>query len=347
MHRRSRGGFAHRRQFAWEKAKDGELLSMRLRDLGVTLEGSWLEGPIARLADELARRDLRLRPRCWLSDEWFSPEGVPGIAIPFYLAHPRLMRLERRKMLEVEGGTRRDCLRLLRHEMGHVLQTGFRLHRRRRWQELFGRSSQPYPEYYRPYPASQRYVFHLDYWYAQSHPDEDFAETFAVWLSDPKWRAHYEGWFALKKLEYVDELMADLAGRTPPVRSRARVEPLSRLDRTLAEYYEAKRERFAWMPTTIYDSDLQRLFVSSERRRGEPAATFLRRSRREIRQMVAKGTGRHEFALDAVLRDMIARCEELGLRAARPRRGLLVDFAILLAARSVQYVYRGRDWHAL
>ena len=24
---------------------------------------------------------------------------------------------------------------------------------------------------------------HLDPWYAQSHPDEDFAETFAVWLT--------------------------------------------------------------------------------------------------------------------------------------------------------------------
>jgi hypothetical protein len=131
------------------------------------------------------------------------------------------------------------------------------------------------------------------------------------------------------------------------VRSQVQVEPLSRLDRSLAEYYAAKRERFSWMPTTIYDSDLERLFTLSERPGGERAATFLRRHRREIREMVAKGTGKHEFALDAVLRDMIARCEDLELWAARPRRELLVDFAILLAARSVQYVYRGRDWHAL
>ena len=40
---------------------------------------------------------------CYLSDEWFTPDGATAIAIPFYLAHPRLAKLEEAQMLEIEG----------------------------------------------------------------------------------------------------------------------------------------------------------------------------------------------------------------------------------------------------
>ena len=186
-------------------------------------------------------RGLRIRPHAWISNEWFSPDDTPGIAIPFYLTHPRLMRLERRMIIDVEGGTVSECMRILRHEAGHVVQVAYQLHRLRRWQELFGRSSTRYPSYYRPNPASRRYVYHLPHWYAQSHPDEDFAETFAVWLTPrSNWRRRYAGWPALKKLEYVDELMAEIAGQRPLVRQRVRVDPLSSLTQTLAEHYATK-----------------------------------------------------------------------------------------------------------
>jgi len=151
----------------WEKCSTQELLDWRLCDLGVELEGSWLEYPIERLYLELEARNLRVRPHCWLSEEWFSPDGVPGIAIPFYLAHPRLKRLERSQILEVEGGTQSECIRLLRHEAGHAIQHAFRLHRRKKWRSVFGSSTEPYPDYYRPNPGSRRYVVHLPYWYAQ------------------------------------------------------------------------------------------------------------------------------------------------------------------------------------
>ena len=120
------------------------------------------------------------------------PDGVPGIAIPFYLAHPRLMKLERKEMLEVEGGTDTECMRILRHEAGHALDTAFRLHFKRRWRELFGSFAQPYPDFYKPKPKSRKYVLHLPAWYAQAHPAEDFAETFAVWLTPRSlWRRRY------------------------------------------------------------------------------------------------------------------------------------------------------------
>ena len=154
---------------------------------------------------DLQRRGMRFRPHVWLSEEWFSPDGVPGIAVPFYMAHPRLMRLERQFMDEVEGGNANWLTRILRHEIAHALDNAYRLRRRKEWRRVFGRASRPYPDIYRPRPASRDFVLHLGHWYAQSHPTEDFAETFAVWLQPKaRWRREYQGWPALRKLEYVD-----------------------------------------------------------------------------------------------------------------------------------------------
>lgn len=338
------------RRAAWEKCTTQELLEWRLCELGLELEGTWIEEPIERLYHELDARNIRVKPHCWLSEEWFSPEGVPGIAIPFYLAHPRLKRLERTQMLEVEGGTISECLRLLRHEAGHAVQHAFRLHRRKRFRELFGSSSDPYPDYYRPNPGSRRYVVHLPHWYAQSHPDEDFAETFAVWLTPgSRWRRRYAGWPALHKLRYVDQLMHQIAGERPPIRSKARPDPVHRIKTTLGDYYRAKRERYQVLTSRAYDQDLLRFFTPIEEStsRSPSAAAFLRSHRTEIRQRVARATGRHELALDTVLGEMIARARELKLRAVGRKNQLVVDFAILLAARSTEFLYRGRDWHAL
>jgi len=326
------------------------LLDWRICDLGLELKGTPLEAPIGRLYNELAARNLRVKPHCWLSEEWFSPDAIPGIAIPFYLAHPRLKRLERSQILEVEGGTNAECLRLLRHESGHALQHAFRLHRRKKWRELFGSSTEPYPDYYRPNPGSRRYVVHLPHWYAQSHPDEDFAETFAVWLTPgSRWRRKYMGWPALQKLRYVDQLMHELAGQSPPVRSRAKPDPVHRIKTTLGDHYRTKRERYRVLASRAYDQDLLRFFTPIEEstNRSPSAAAFLRSHRTEIRRMVARSTGKHELALDTVLGEMIARSRELKLRAVGRQHTLVIDFAILLAARSAEFIFRGRDWHAL
>src|SRR5690242_12130520 len=222
------------RRFAWVSLPDAELLKLRFKDLKVAIPGTWLERCLDELYAELAERGLRIRPHAWVSNEWFSPDDTPGIAIPFYLAHPRLMRLERKMIIDVEGGTVPECMRILRHEAGHVIQHSYQLNRRRRWQQLFGRSSTRYPDFYRPNPASKNYVQHLRLWYAQSHPDEDFAETFAVWLRPRSdWRRRYADWPALRKLEYVDELMEAVAGERPALTKRLKVDPLSKNTRTL------------------------------------------------------------------------------------------------------------------
>jgi len=339
------------RKFAWASLPDEELLKLRLRDLRVTIEGTWIEQRLADLSEELERRGLRIRPHAWVSDEWFSPDNTPGIAIPFYLTHPRLMRLERKMIIDVEGGTAPECMRILRHEAGHVVQHAYQLHRRRRWRELFGRSSTRYPDYYRPDPASRDYVHHLRLWYAQSHPDEDFAETFAVWLAPrSNWRERYAGWPALHKLQYVDELMAEIAAEKPSLTHRLRVDPLSRLTRTLGEHYAKKQARYGVEHARIYDRDLRRIFSDYPRhRRSQAASTFLRRNRANIRQAVSKWTGEYQLTLDAVFDGMIRRCRELRLRAVGSKRQLKTDFSVLLTARTVDSLYSPsrRQWLAV
>jgi hypothetical protein len=233
---------ARRLRLDWAGLPDERLLDVRLCDLDLSIEDTPLEQRIAQLHGELAARGIRFRPFFWLSDDWFTPDGVPGTAIPFYMAHPRLARLQQSHLLEVEGGTPEWCMRILRHETGHAIENAYRLRRRRRRVQLFGRSSQPYPRYYTPRPYSRSYVVHLEPWYAQSHPDEDFAETFAVWLNpDVRWRERYAGWPALKKLEYVDALMREIGPLRPVVTSRRRVDPLSRLRKTLRQHYREMR----------------------------------------------------------------------------------------------------------
>ena len=336
-------------EIPWARLRDERLLDLRMSDLGLKIEGTVLESRVDQLYDELEKRRIRLRPHCWLSEEWFSPDGVPGIAIPFYLAHPRLMKLENHKMLEVEGGTREWCMQILRHEAGHTIDTAFRLHRRLSWRQVFGKSSQPYPEYYHPKPYSKSYVLHLDSWYAQSHPSEDFAETFAVWLRpDSDWRRRYAGWPALKKLEFVDQLMSELADQTPPVRSRKKIESLSQLKITLREHYDAKQARYAAEYPDFYDRDLRRLFsVSAPGGQQELAASFLRRIRPEIRRTVAYWTGEYQYTIDQVLQEMISRCRQLKLRLDRPEDSAKQDATILLTVQTMNYLHGGHHRVAL
>ena len=333
---------ATRRRFAWARYPDRRLLDVRLKDLDVTVEGSWLERCVDELYEELAQKGIRLKPHVWLSSEWFSPSGVPGIAIPFYLAHPRLMQLERGQMMEVEGGTLHECMRIMRHEAGHTIQHAWEVHRRPRWRQLFGSSKKKYPEYYRPTPTSKRHVLHLGAWYAQAHPDEDFAETFAVWLRPRSdWRRRYADWpVALRKLEYVDELMAEI-GDTPPLRkSRARPDSLKTMRKTLREHYAERQARYRRVYPDTWTRDLNRLFPPDARgQRSQSAAAFLWRNRTEIRHTVARWTGEYQLTLATVMRQMIARCRELKLRAAGSERQLKLDFTVLLAVKTMSFLY--------
>jgi Putative zinc-binding metallo-peptidase len=322
---------------------DDELLDLQFRQLDLRLEGTDLSLRIEQLGGELAARDLTFRPHFWLSDEWFTPDGIPGIAIPFYLAHPRLAKLELSQMLEIEGGDPQSCMRIMRHEAGHAIDNAFNLRRRRQRRELFGSHTEPYPDYYAPKPYSKNFVLHLDSWYAQSHPDEDFAETFAVWLSpDAQWRQRYHDWPALKKLEYMDSLMQSLAGRTPPITSTDMLDPLPALKRTLRQHYRKKRRHYGIDYPSFYDRDLRRLFSDApEFSHNMTAAQFLMRIRKPVRKMVGSWTGIYQYTIDQVLEDIIERCRQLNLRLAVTEDQARLEFTVLLTVQTMNYLHSG------
>ena len=314
-----------RRNLAWTRLSDEQLLGLRFCDLGLRLPGSRIERRVRRLHAELQARGIHFHPHVWLSEEWFSPDGVPGIAIPFYLAHPRLERLERRIMREAEGGNARWFMRILRHEAGHALDNAYRLRRRKRWREVFGPASLQYPARYKARPGSRRYVHHLGEWYAQSHPTEDFAETFAVWLTPRSgWRKSYADWPAFQKLSAVDELMAGVRGRRPAVRNRTRIEPLETNTRTLAQHYRRKLERQQLYRRGLADEFLRRLFAPPPMRRGTiRAATLLRANRKSLIGSVSRELGLEPYSVQQIVRMLIERSETLKLYVRGNRRDAL------------------------
>jgi len=187
-----------------------QLLRVRIRDLGMSLERSPVAGLVRHLYAELEAGGLRhFKPLCYLSDEWGSPSGEPVIGIPFYLGDPRVATLED-AVNDVEG--EREIMMYLRHEAGHAFNHAYELYRRQEWRELFGSSRKPYRDDYPFVPFSRDYVRYIPGWYAQKHPDEDFAETFAVWLDpESRWQERYAGWPAVVKLQYVDRIARELA----------------------------------------------------------------------------------------------------------------------------------------
>jgi hypothetical protein len=333
----------------WANLSDDKLLDVRMCDLNLAIEGTDVEQRIAQVNAELDARGLMFRPFYYLSDEWFTPDGVPGIAIPFYLAHPRLARLELAQMLEVEGGDPESCLRILRHEVGHAIDNAYRLRRRPTRRRIFGNPGIEYPEYYTPKPYSKSFVQHLDHWYAQSHPDEDFAETFAVWV-DPQsmWANRYAGWPAQRKLEYMDRLMRELARTRPRVKSSRRLDPLPRLKKTLGEHYRNKREHYGLDHPDFYDSDLRNLFSDAPQYAKNPsAARFVRRIRKNVRGTVASFTDSYQYTIDQLIEKVIERCRELNLRLTDSEEATTIDFMVFLTVQTMNYLHSGRHRVAL
>ncbi len=301
---------------------EAALLRLRFRDLPLNIHSkrarsTELDRALAQVHRELERRGIRFRPHYWLSSEWFTPDGVPGVAVPFYLCHPRLRRLEKHQMRGMELESTQACIQILRHEIGHAIENAFKLRRLEKVRRVFGRSEMPYPRKYAPKPYSRKYVRNLPGAYAQSHPDEDFAETFAVWLTNRRtWKKRYRGWAALQKLEAMDELMRDfVVGREPLLVNRREIDPLPKLNTTLRQHYERQRQRYGLSGSADFDRSLKRLFKCHHAPRVDMTAhTFLRKMKDKLSREVAVQTGEPLYRVNRVVSSMIRRAKELDLR---------------------------------
>jgi hypothetical protein len=326
------------RRLPWTRLSDEQLLGLRMCDLQLDLHRSPLKRHVDRLYSELNERGIRFRPHVWLAEEWFSPDGVPGIAVPFYLAHPRLMRLERKMTREVEGGNVNWFMRILRHEAGHAIDSAYRLRRRAHWRTLFGPASRPYRARYRARPASRHHVQHLGEWYAQSHPTEDFAETFAVWLTPRSgWQRRYASWPALRKLRFVQQFAGELGTDRPPVRCRARIEPLDVNQRTLGQYYRGKIARERSRRGLLADRLLTRVFAAEPDRRALSAAKLLRSHKVRLRESIISNTGGDRYVAHQILRIAIDRSARLQLYVQGTQRDALRSTRSML--RSLARLY--------
>ena len=314
----------------WASLSDDALLDRKISQLELKLEGTGIQPLVQQLYLELSQKGLSFHPPCHLGDEWFVPVGVPAVFIPFFLAHDRLRQLERRIILEVEGATSDWFMKLARHETGHAYAYAYQLYRKRKWQRTFGlTSAQETPSFYRPRPYSRSYVLHLDDWYAQSHPDEDFAETFAVWLTPGlDWAKRYAGWKALQKLEYVDELMRSLAGKPPAHQPEYRPSDYDCLNVKLKTYYARKRKAYEDSFPDVYDNDLRQLFDASQDTPGRvKASVYLRHHRRQLMDAVCQWTNERKYRVNQLLERLTERCDRLGLyiKAYDPRQNLQVS----------------------
>lgn len=301
---------------AWVNLSDEELLECKIARLGLKLETTRLPALIQQLYGELSQHGLRFHPPCHLGDEWFVPVGIPAIFIPFFLAHERLRQLERKIMLEVEGETDDWFMKLLRHETAHAYSYAYRFVHQRKWRRTFGRSdARETPSFYRPRPHSRSFVVHLGDWYAQSHPDEDFAETFAVWLTPGlDWRAKYRDWGALEKLEYVDELMRSLAGKPPLPLPEYREADFNCLNVKLKTYYAKKRKEYEHSFPDFYDNDLRQLFEASADDAGRvQASDYLRRHRRDLESAISQWSNENRYRVNKLVGKLIDRCDKLNL----------------------------------
>lgn len=326
--------------FFWENLSDEELLDINLSDLGLTLEGSWCAPLIKQLEKELSNKGLKFKPHVWISDEWFSPEGIPGVAIPFYVLHPRLIKLERKMNGLVEGATSKAFLKLLRHETGHAIDHGFNLSKRRGREELFGDISIPYPNDYTYRPYSKNYVRHLREGYAQAHPEEDWAETFAVWLTPSEnWRQKYKDWGALPKLNYMFKLMTELKGRMPRVKSKEVIDSLADSKLTLRKYYARKALSRKLKGRVFFGQKLKKIFTQHSGISGE---SLLLTTRNKLRRAVAAQTGQYQYEVEPMLKDLLKETRGSTLFYRGDVKKLETKLTTLLVEESSRFKRQGR-----
>ncbi len=321
-----------------------EILSLPLNEMANGLSLGSLASEIKQLHRELATKGLKFRPHIWISDDWFCPDGHTGFAIPFYILHPRLIAMMKQSHLTVEGYSPRQRMQILRHETGHALDNAYYLRRNKQRQRIFGLSSTPYPKSYEPQAYSKQYVRHLSPNYAQAHPDEDWAETFAVYLDpDSRWQSRYTSGVVYNKLSCVESLIGTLRDRQPCKTNHQELEPISLDTRTFAGWIrEQQKQRQPKGPTEI-DRALRRIFAENQAKIVSrlPAASFVQRVRPDLIQQVAAHTGRRQYEVSFLVQNLQHRINALDLSLKNSEEECFSALCRHLKANSLAYIKGG------
>jgi hypothetical protein len=331
---------------SWETIRY-ELLNRRICDLDLRIEGSPVDPFIQRLYRELEARHLDFQPEVYATNAWGCPDQVPVIGVPFYLLDKRLARIEEEQTGEIE--TAPMIMMLLRHEAGHAINYAYRLYKREDWEETFGHFSQPYRDTFRPNPFSRQFVRHIVHHqygrtYAQKHPDEDFAETFAVWLTPRSgWRRRYRNWPALRKLEYVDRLMKSVRDEIPRCTRGVLCTPVDEMDMLLAEHYGQRAERYRAAAQGYVDDKLREVFPEVRGRTLVPAGDMFRKHQAHIMARVTRWSGLDDEEVRAFLLKLENRADALGLYfLKRQTSEKLMDITALATSLAMNFAYTGQ-----
>jgi hypothetical protein len=250
----------------------------------------------------------------------------------------------------IEGVGRAELLRYLRHEMGHVVNYAYKLYEREDWVQAFGSITQPYVEDYRPQPFSRRYVRHLPGWYAQKHPDEDWAETFAVWMTPGlDWRARYAAWpTALAKLEYCDRVVKEVRDLEPLVRSDELDEDVSELNDSVDDFYIRTHAGGDELPAGLSGAlvsifeDLGLPDPASSTAQRRPASALIRRLEPELVANVFRWTGHFPERTRPLLRRLAELADQLNQVYPVDREPeVIVAFTTLATALAMNHIHRG------
>ena len=272
---------------------------------------------------------------------------MAAVGIPFYLADKRLARIEEEQTGEIEDV--RNTLMYLRHEVGHAINYAYRLWECPGWTDVFGRFSKPYRDVFLPDPMSRDFVRHLVHSqygrnYAQKHPDEDFAETFAVWLTPGSgWRRKYRFWPAIQKLRFVDKLMKGLRGKTVASRTGPLVSAVSDMTMLLAEHYGQRAERYRAAAQGYVDDKLRSVFPRVHAGHPQPAGQFVRAHRTSMVAGIGRWSGLVPDEVATILDKLADRADALDLRLS-PRKSAekLVELTALAASLAKDFAYTGR-----
>jgi hypothetical protein len=192
-----------------------------------------------------------------------------------------------------------------------------------------------------------RFVRHLPGWYAQKHPDEDWAETFAVWMTPgANWKEEYRSWpEALAKLESCQQIVASIADHDPVVTVMECDEDANELEESLEHFYR-KFATDAPEPMPAVDGPLRVIFdeTTEHSANGDlrSAADLIRQIDRGLAADVYRWTGHFPERTLRLTQHLAARAESLQqVYRGSEQQGVVMALTTLVTALAMNFVYRG------